>query len=65
MIVNKITTGYVIQEYDTVKKRFISQEFIAGDQVDFEAADLSESNVEPFDAYFPFEMKQPSPKRKQ
>ncbi len=35
-IIKKITTGFVIQEYDTEKKEFVSQEFIAGEQVDFE-----------------------------
>lgn len=34
-IVKKITTGFVIQNYDTDTERFVSQEFVAGDQVDW------------------------------
>jgi hypothetical protein len=36
MILNKITTGFVIQQYDTETKKFVSQEFIAGDEVEWE-----------------------------
>ena len=36
MIIKKITHGIVVQEFDTDKEEFISQEFIAGDQVDLE-----------------------------
>lgn len=70
MIYNKITTGFVIQQFDTEKNAYISQEFIAGVQVDYEnktgeALDLEElgdqgfgphSEVEP---YLPFTMVQP------
>ena len=31
MIINKITTGFVIQSFDTVTRRFTSQEFIGED----------------------------------
>jgi hypothetical protein len=58
MIVNKITTGFVIQKFDTETWQFIDQEFIAGDQVDVENEDGEP--VEPFDEYLPFEMKQPN-----
>ena len=58
MIVNKITTGFVIQKFDTETRQFVSQEFIAGDQVDDE--DEYGEPVESFDEYLPFEMKQPS-----
>lgn len=34
--IKKITTGFVVQEFDTETKQFISQEFIAGDDVEFE-----------------------------
>jgi hypothetical protein len=37
--IKKITCGFVIQEYDTEKKQFVSQQFFAGDQVDFEDDD--------------------------
>jgi hypothetical protein len=36
MLVKKITTGFVIQTYDTVTRKYTGQEFIAGDQVDWE-----------------------------
>jgi hypothetical protein len=36
MILNKVTTGFVIQQYDTETKKFVSQEFIAGDDVAWE-----------------------------
>ncbi len=71
MIINKITTGFVVQQYDTELQTWISQEFIAGEDVQYEYADLlseypnqdpaemmNESNdgTEP---YLPFEMVQP------
>ena len=34
MLVNKITTGFVVQVFDTEKKKFISQEFVGGDPVE-------------------------------
>lgn len=58
MIVHKTTTGFVIQQFDTESRQFIGQEFIAGDEVDFE--DENGDRVKPFDEYLPFEMKQPN-----
>lgn len=58
MIVNKITTGFVIQQFDTETRQFVGQEFIAGGEVDFE--DENGQPIEAFDEYLPFEMKQPS-----
>jgi hypothetical protein len=58
MIVNKITTGFVVQKFDTETRQFVCQEFIAGDQVDVE--NEHGEPVESFDKYLPFEMKQPS-----
>ena len=57
MIVKKITVGFVIQDYDTETKKFVSQEFIAGDQVDWEDEDGNAIPEE--DAYLSFEMIQP------
>lgn len=34
MIVRKITTGFVVQEFDEETGRCLTQEFIAGDQVE-------------------------------
>jgi hypothetical protein len=39
MRINKITVGYVSQTFDTDLGRFVSQEFVAGDQVDYEDED--------------------------
>lgn len=58
MIVNKITNGFVIQQFDTETRQFIGQEFIAGDEVTFE--DEDGESVESFDEYLPYEMKQPN-----
>jgi hypothetical protein len=60
MIVNKITTGYVLQQYDTEKGEWICQEFVAGDPViieniDGEVVDCDEIK----DKYLPFTMLQP------
>jgi hypothetical protein len=65
-LLNKITTGFVIQVFDTEKKEFVSQEFICGDQCDYEDAngegvDASEfNNAAGAEAYLPFEMRQPA-----
>ncbi len=62
MLIKKITTGFVIQTWDTEKLIFTSQEFVAGDQVDYE----DEKGQYPFNdsfegeiGYLPFDMKQP------
>jgi hypothetical protein len=39
MIVRKITTGFVIQEFDTETQQFVSQNFTASDGVDWEDED--------------------------
>lgn len=44
MIVKKITTGFVIQEFDTEKKEYVKQEFIAGDEVDYETENEGEGD---------------------
>jgi len=58
MIVNKITTGFVIQSFDTEKKEFVSQDFIAGDEVSYEKEDGTPYNGD-VDSYLPFDMVQP------
>jgi hypothetical protein len=57
MIVSKITTGFVVQKFETETRSFVSQEFVAGDQVDFENQDGEAAA--PFDEYLSFDMKQP------
>ena len=69
MLVNKITVGFVIQVFDTELKRFVSQEFMAGEGCRYE-----EENGDPVDgkvleaggkeAYLPFDMVQPQPPKK-
>jgi hypothetical protein len=63
MQLKKITTGFVIQTIDTNTGTLINQEFIAGDQCDYE--DGEGNTVDPdelFDGdepYFPYDMVQP------
>lgn len=54
----KITTGFVIQNYDDNGK-CTGQEFIAGDQVDWEDDDGEPINEMIEHEYFPYEMVQP------
>jgi hypothetical protein len=63
MKVNKITTGFVIQVYDTETGRCIEQSFVAGDQVNYEDehGDPVDWREQP-DAYQPFDMVQPEGK---
>ena len=59
MIINKITTGFVIQQYDTDLKTWISQEFVGG-EVQYEDWDGEE--IFKFDepkTDLPFDMIQP------
>lgn len=63
MIYNKITIGFVSQRFDSETGKCISQEFIAGDDVQYEdeegepLGDLSNEET-----YFPFNMEQPEGK---
>ena len=64
MIVSKITTGFVVQKFSTVTGKFISQEFVAGDQCDYEddngnAVDSNLLEVDGKEVYLPFNMEQP------
>ncbi len=36
MKINKITYGFVVQKFDTKTGKFTEQEFVAGDQVEYE-----------------------------
>ena len=60
---NKITVGYVIQKFITLPNGTQvcqSQEFIAGDQVDYETLNGEPIEVDTTkEAYCPFDMKQP------
>ncbi len=63
MLVNKITVGFVVQVFDTEKKRFVGQEFVAGDQCDYEdngeLVGREMLEVDGKEAYLPFDMVQP------
>ena len=68
MVIKKITTGFVVQTFDTDIGKFISQEFIAGDEcsyensypTDGETVDSNLLEVDGKEAYLPFEMTQPN-----
>ena len=65
MLVKKITTGYVVQVFDTETQRFVSQEFVAGDECRYEDEDRNtiesdQLTVNGEEVYLPFEMRQPS-----
>jgi hypothetical protein len=65
MKVNKITTGFVIQTYDTDLIKWTGQEFVAGTQTDYEesgtGAILDPAKIWPVsdEPYLPFDMRQP------
>ena len=59
---NKITTGFVIQTYDTQEDKSVcvEQHFVAGHQVDYEDLDCNPIKVDTTkEVYQPFEMVQP------
>ncbi len=65
MLINKITTGFIIQVFDTDKQEWISQTFHAG-EVDYETLDGDPINFTDFEdrlvgkePYLPFDMVQP------
>ena len=64
MLVNKVTAGFVVQVFDTESRRFVSQQFVAGDQCDYEdkdgdPVDSKALEVDGKEAYLPFDMVQP------
>lgn len=64
MIVNKVTDGFVIQRFDTEKKIFIDQEFIAGSSSEYEdsngnSVDFDLLVVDNQEVYLPYDMVQP------
>lgn len=58
----KITTGYVIQTFDPNTGKGIEQEFVAGDQVDWEDEKGNPIEV-PEHEYVPYHMVQPDEQR--
>ena len=66
MLINKVTSGFIIQVFDTELKRFVSQEFVAGDECQYEDKDgvpaCSEAlETDGKEACLPFDMVQPRP----
>jgi hypothetical protein len=68
MIVRKITHGWVIQKFDTHTGKFVSQEFVAGDECEYEDEDGETVDSELFESvdaedgeevYLSFDMVQP------
>ena len=66
MQITKITFGWVNQVFDTETKKFVSQEFVAGDTVVYEDADgipvgsITESPLGKPEPYLAFNMVQPT-----
>jgi hypothetical protein len=64
MIITKTTVGFVVQTFDTEKKQFVRQEFIAGETVDWEdpAGNSIKPPVKIAEPYLEFDMVQPHAK---
>lgn len=62
MLINKVTSGFVIQTFDTKKGKFVKQEFIAGDEVEYEDVKTGEPSDDDgvCNTYLPFDMIQPT-----
>ncbi len=63
MLVEKITVGFVTQTFCTKTNKYVSQKFVASDQVDYErdgeAVDSKLMEVNGKEPYLPFDMVQP------
>lgn len=62
MIINKITNGFVIQQFDTKLNEFTSQEFMANDESQYEdiyGDIIDEDEYEIKNKYLSYEMIQP------
>jgi hypothetical protein len=64
MLVKKITEGFVVQVFDTELGQFVSQEFIAGTQCDYEdqegnPVESALLEVDGKELYLPYNMEQP------
>jgi hypothetical protein len=46
MLINKITAGYVMQTYNTETGKCESQEFIAGDECEYECSETEEDHIQ-------------------
>lgn len=64
MILNKTTTGFVVQKFDSETGRCLSQEFVASDQVEWEdqkgePIEDGQYGIDTEALYWPLDMKQP------
>lgn len=63
MIINKITTGFVVQQFDTATDTWVSQEFVAGDECNYENRNgeaVESSLMGDPEPYLPFTMVEPT-----
>ena len=69
MLISKVTVGFVCQTFDTELQRFTSQEFVASDDVTYEALlggivfqydPADDSLMDTVEPYLNFEMVQPA-----
>ena len=66
MIIQKITTGFVVQQFCTETGQWAGQEFVAGDYVEIEDDKGNSIDETEFEAiskgndYLPFNMEQPA-----
>jgi len=58
MAYKKITVGFVIQDFDD-NGNCVAQEFVAGDQVDYEDEEGNPVDVDVSKEYHPYDMVQP------
>jgi len=64
-MLKKVTVGFVIQTFDPKTKKFVSQEFICGDDVSYEDEDGNVVDEDEFkgedgkEDYLPFDMVPP------
>jgi len=58
MLIRKVTAGFVEQHFDTIKQTFLSQQFTAADNVNYENVETGKT-VDSFNNYLPFDMVQP------
>lgn len=59
MLINKITTGFVIRVFDTDTGKYVSQNFTAG-EVEYEEQDGTPTDDSKNETYLPFDMVQPN-----
>ena len=60
MIIQKITSGLVIQNFDTETNKFVDQNFVSDSESDWEDGAGNIIDAPKNDPYLPFDMVQPS-----